>query len=286
MSVYRDFDQETLNREYRIRESIPLDEFEAVIARYGEVSAQMRDSLDARLDLRFGPSPEEVMDIFPTGDGAPVLVYIHGGYWRMLSQKESSFMAETFTNAGVAVAAVNYGLAPATTLDEIVRQCRAAIAWLHANAAGFGGDPGRIHIAGHSAGGHLVGMLLAGGWHGEFGVPEDVISSACALSGLHELEPIRLSEINEWLDLDDAAVARNSPIRHLPAHGCPLIVSYGGSETSEFKRQTDEYAAAWRANGFPCRNVEMDACNHFDLPLAWCDADSALTRAVFDQIGL
>ena len=286
MSVYRDFDQETLDREYRIRDSIPLPEFEAAIARYGEVSARMRELPGARLDQPFGPAPEEVMDIFPAGDGAPLFVFIHGGYWRMLSQRESSFMAETFTNAGVAVVTINYGLAPATTLDEIVRQCRSAIAWLHANAADFGGDPGRIHISGSSAGGHLVGMMLAAGWHDEFGVPEDVISGACALSGIHELEPIRLSEINAWLDLDDAAVARNSPIRHLPAHGCALIVSYGGSETAEFKRQTDAYAAAWRAKGFPCRHVEMTACNHFDLPLAWCDADSALTRAVLDQIGL
>ena len=286
MSVYREFDQETLDREYRIRDSVPLEEFEAIIARYGDVSAKMREIPGARLDQSFGPSREEILDIFPTGDGAPVFVFIHGGYWRMLSQRESSFMAETFNNAGVAVVAVNYGLAPATSLDEIVRQCRAAIAWLHANAAEFGGDPGRVHIAGSSAGGHLVGMLLAAGWHGELGVPEDVIKGGCALSGLHDLEPIRLSEINEWAKLDEAAAARNSPIHHLPAHGCPLIVSYGGNETSEFKRQTDEYAAAWRTKGFPCDHVEMTDCNHFDLPLAWCEPDNALTQAVFEQIGL
>ena len=285
MSVYRDFDQETLNREYRIRDSIPLAEFEDAIGRYGTLSAEMRARLEVLIDQPFGPLPEEIMDIFPAGDRAPLFVFIHGGYWRLLSHKESAFMAETFTHAGIAFVAVNYGLAPATKLDEIVRQCRAAIAWLHGNAAGFGGDPGRIHIAGSSAGGHLVGMLLAGGWHGDFGVPEDVIAGACALSGLHELEPIRLSEVNEWLDLDDAAVARNSPIRHLPARGFPLIVSYGCRETSEFKRQTDAYAEAWRAKGFPCRHIEMEACNHFDLPLAWCDSDSALTRAVIEQIG-
>ena len=286
MSVYRDFDQETLDREYRIRDSVPLEEFEDAIARYGEVSARMRKIPGARLEQSFGPSPDEIIDIFPAGDGVPMLVFIHGGYWRMLSHKVSSFMAETFTAAGVAVAAVNYGLAPATTLDEIVRQCRRAIAWLHANAGDFGVDPKRIHVSGSSAGGHLVGMLLAGGWHDEFAVPEDVIVGACALSGLHDLEPIRLSEPNEWLDLDDAAVARNSPIRHLPARGCPLIVSYGGSETSEFKRQTDAYAAAWRAQGFPCRHIEMSACNHFDIALELCDPASELTRAVFEQIGV
>ena len=286
MSVYREFDQETLDREYRIRDSVPLDEFEAIIARYNDVSARMRERPNARLNQQFGPSPEEVIDIFPAGDGAPVFVFIHGGYWRMLSQRESSFMAETFNDAGISVVAVNYGLAPATSLDEIVRQCRAAIAWLHGNAAEFGGDPTRIHISGSSAGGHLVGMMLAGGWHDAFGVPEDVVKGGCALSGLHDLEPIRLSEINEWAKLDEAAATRNSPIHNLPAQGCPLIVSYGGNETAEFKRQTDEYAAAWRDRGFPCSHVEMDASNHFDLPLAWCDQTSPLTRAVFAQIGL
>ena len=286
MSIYRDFDQETLDREYRIRDSIPLAEFEEVIARYAEDSERMRGTLDVRLDVPFGASPAEVMDIFPAGENAPVFVFIHGGYWRMLSQKESAFMAETFTRAGIAVATVNYALAPSVTLDEIVRQCRAAIAWLHGNAGTFGGDPDRIHISGSSAGGHLTGMLLAGGWHDDFGVPDDVIKGACALSGIHELEPIRLSEINEWARLDEAAAARNSPIRHLPARGCPLIVSYGGSETAEFKRQTDDYAAAWRAKGFPSRHVDMAPCNHFDLALELCDPESALTRAVFDQIGV
>ena len=286
MNVYRHFDQKTLDREYRIRASVSEQVYAAAVGRFAEESARMRDSLEALLDQPFGASADEVMDIFPAGDGAPLLVYIHGGYWRRWSQRESSFMAKTFTDAGVTVVALNYGLAPATKLDEIVRQCRAAIAWLHANAVDFGSDPGRIHIAGSSAGGHLVGMLLAGGWHDEFGVPEDVISGACALSGIYDLEPVRLSEANGWLDLDDGVVARNSPIRHLPTHGCPLIVSYGGSETSEFKRQTDEYAASWRARGFPCRHVEMDACNHFDLPLELSDPASTLTHAVFEQMRL
>jgi arylformamidase len=286
MKVYRDFDQEALDREYRIRDTVPPAEFEAAMAAYAEISATMRERLEARLDQSFGPSADEVMDIFPAGRGAPILVYIHGGYWRMLSHKDSSFMAETFTNAGVAVAAVNYGLAPATTLDQIVRQCRRAIAWLHVNAAQFGVDPGRIHVAGSSAGGHLAAMALADGWHREHGVPDDVIAGACALSGIHDLEPIRLAEPNQWLGLDAEAAKRNSPIHHLPARGCPLIVSCGGSETSEFKRQTEAFAAAWRGKGFACHHVEMDGCNHFDLPLALCDADSALTRAVFDQIGV
>lgn len=286
MTVYRDFDQETLNREYAIRDSVPLAEFEATIARYGTESAKARESLDCLVDVSFGDSADEIMDIFPAKGGAPLFVFIHGGYWRMLSHTESSFMAPNLVSRGAAVATVNYTLAPAVTLDEIVRQCRAAIAFLHANAATYGADPDRIHVCGSSAGGHLVGMLAAGGWHEKFGVPKDVIKSVCALSGLHDLEPVRLSNVNEWMNLDEIASRRNSPIHHLPEHGCPLIVSHGGSETAEFKRQTTDYAAAWRAKGFPCEHVDGTPYSHFDIVFDLNDPNGAIARAVLDQMGL
>ena len=232
MSVYGGFDQQTLDREYNARATVSEAAFDAALLRYAEDSARMRGTLPCLLDRPYGPSPDEVLDIFPAGDGAPLFVYVHGGYWRMLSHKDSSFMAEAFTASGVAVAAVNYSLVPAVDLDEIVRQCRAAIAWLHANAADFGADPERIFIAGSSAGGHLVGMLIAGGWHEAFGVPEDVIKACCGLSGIYDLQPLRHSMINDWVGLDTATAERNSPIRHLPRAGCPLIVSCGESETA------------------------------------------------------
>ena len=291
MKVYREFDRAALDREYSARGTVSDEWFEAVIGRYGELSAHCRETLECRLDVAYGPSPDEVVDIFPArgggGGDAPLFVFIHGGYWRMLSQRESCFMAECFTRQGAAAAAVNYSLAPAVGLDEIVRQCRAALAWLHANARSFGADPARIHIGGSSAGGHLVGMLLARDWHRAHGAPDDVVKSACAISGLHDLEPVRLAEPNSWIRLDAAAARRNSPIHHIPdAGGCPLIVSYGGNETGEFKRQTDDYAAAWRARGFAATHIEMDHADHFDIVLDLCDRDGKLTRAVFDEMGI
>ena len=287
MKVYREFDQAALEREYSARGTVSVDRFEATIARCAELSERCRETLECRLDVAYGPSPDEVLDIFPAGDGAPLFVFVHGGYWRMLSQRESCYMAETFTRQGGAVASINYGLAPAVKLDEIVRQCRAALAWLHANAREFGADPDRIHIGGSSAGGHLVGMLIAAGWHREFGLPEDVVKSACAVSGLHDLEPVRLAEPNTWLHLDEAAARRNSPIHHIPqTTACPLIVSYGGNETGEFKRQTDDFAAAWQARGATATHVEMDHTDHFDIVLDFCDADGKLTQAVFAHMGI
>ena len=287
MKVYRDFDQDALEREYSARDTVSEEVFEKVIGDYAVESARMRESMDCRLDVSFGSSPDEVVDIFPAGENAPVFIWVHGGYWRMLSHKESSFMAETFVRRGAAVVAVNYSLAPAARLDTIVDQCRRAVAWVYHNAGEFGIDRERIFIGGSSAGGHLVGMLIAAGWHADADVPTDVIKGCCALSGIYDLEPIRLSLPNSWLDLDEEAARRNSPIHFVPERdGCPLIVSYGGNETSEFKRQTDEFAAAWRSRGFAAEHVDMADTNHFDIVMDFLDPDGALTGAVCRQMGI
>ena len=280
--VYRGLDQEALDREYAIRDTVP--DIAPFLEEYARLSAVARETLECRLDVAYGPGADEVVDVFPAGEGAPVFVYVHGGYWRMLSHKESAFMAPCMAPRGVAVVAVNYALAPGATLDDIVRQCRAAVAWTWRNASGFGADPGRIHVGGSSAGGHLTGMLAAGGWHEAAGVPADVVKGAVPLSGLHDLEPVRLSHVNEWARLDEAAARRNSPVRHLPEAGCPLVVSYGASETSEFKRQSGLLADAWREKGWPVDIFEHPARNHFDLVFDLCDPDSLLGRKVFDMI--
>ena len=284
MKIFREFDQQTLDAEYRIRDSIPLDQFEGIIKRYSDDSAAARENLNCETDVSYGDDPDEIMDIYPGPGDAPIFVFIHGGYWRMLSQKESSLMADNMVANGAAFATLNYSLAPAASLDEIVRQCRAALAWIYNNAEKYGVDRNRIHVGGSSAGGHLVGMMLAGGWHGEFGVPDDLIKSACALSGLHDMEPIRLSEVNEWLQLDEASARRNSPIHNLPSRGCPLIVAFGGNETSEFKRQSNIYADAWKSAGFECEIFEMPNHNHFDIPFDINEPDGILAKAVLRKM--
>ncbi len=283
-AVYGNLDQDALNREYSARDTVPdIDPF---IAEYRRLSAEARSTLRCSLDVAYGPHPDEVVDVFPAGGDAPVLVYIHGGYWRMLSHRESAFMAPGMVAAGAAVVTVNYSLTPAATLDEIVRQCRAAVAWTWSRAAEFGGDPGRLFVCGSSAGGHLVGMTLAGGWQEAAGIPADAIRGAVPLNGLHDLEPVRLSSVNEWARLDAESARRNSPILHLPESGCPLIVSYGGSETSEFKRQSRIYADAWRARGWPVDVFEHPERNHFDIVFDLGDRDSLLGGKVFAMMGI
>ncbi len=285
MSVYRDFDQAELNRQYDARgASSDGQSFRDFIR---AESPRVRARMAGALDIAYGPSPEELLDVFPAADdGAPVVFFIHGGYWRSSSKDDVSLFASTFVPAGATFVAVNYALAPMATIDEIVRQCRAALAWVHGNIADYNGDPGRIFVNGRSAGGHLAGMMLAAGWHEEFAMPADVIKGACAVSGLFDLEPVRLSNANEWARLDPEAARRNSPIHHIPDTGCPLIVTYGGLETDEFKRQSEDYMAAWRARGYPCTYVDLPGRHHFATMAELTDRDSPLTRAVFDQMGI
>lgn len=285
--VYGDFDQETLDNEYLISRTVP--NLEPFIADYAKFSAEARANLDCREDVSCGDHPDQLIDIFPAegkdGKPAPVFIFIHGGYWRMLSHKESSFMAENMVAHGISVVSVNYSLAPAASIDTIVRQCREAIAWTWRNAADFGGDPDRIFVCGSSAGGHLTGMMVAGGWHEDLGIPANVIKGAVPLSGLHDLEPLRHACINEWAKLDEESARRNSPLHQLPEAGCPLILSYGGSETAEFKRQSQILADAWQANGGTADLFEHTARNHFDIVFDLRDFDSLLGRKVRDMIG-
>ena len=137
----------------------------AILARWAEASALSRARMTCLLDQRYGDTPDEVLDVFPAqGDGAPVLVFVHGGYWRALGKGDQSFVAPAFVQAGAMVVVPDYALCPAVTIEDIALQCTRALAWVWQHAARFGGDPSRIVVAGHSAGGHLAAMLLACRW--------------------------------------------------------------------------------------------------------------------------
>ena len=280
--LYRDYDREELDVQYNAQATV--GDITPFIREYTELSSKAYATLDCRRQIPFGPSAEETLDLFPAGGNAPLFVFIHGGYWRMLSSADSSFMAPNFVDQGVAVAAVNYTLRPHATLDQIVAEVRRSIAWLYNNCSAYDLNPERIFIGGSSAGGHLAGMLISGGWHEEFGVPNDIIKGCLVLSGLYELEPVALSYANDWLNIDKETARRNSPIYALPEKGCPLVLSYGGSETAEFKRQSEDYAAHWRSAGFETDCFERTERNHFDIPLELCVKDSILDRKVFDLI--
>lgn len=268
--------------EYNLRDRHP--DHDVFFARYRELSEQARRSLPCKLDLAYGDGPNMTLDAFRAAkSNAPILVFIHGGYWRGLDKSDFSFPATAFVPAGVSLVSLNYALAPAVTLDEIVEQCRAAIAWLHGHAADLNGDPARLYVSGHSAGGHLTAMMLATDWAAR-GLPADVIKGGCAISGVFDLAPIRKTSINDDVRLDADMAARNSPLLRLPKLGAPLIAAVGGGETEAFLDQSRKFADAWAAKGFKAHYMPLEGLHHFDVILELAKANSPLTRAMLDQI--
>ena len=157
-------------------------------------SEELRARRPCRLNVPVGEGPDEVIDIFPAVElGAPVHVFIHGGYWQAMSKDEFSYVADGVVDQSAAVVVVNYALAPAVDIDEIVRQCRAALAWVWRHAKEFAATPERIYVSGHSSGGHLTAMLLSTDWPAfAANLPSDLVKGGCAISGLYDLEAMRL----------------------------------------------------------------------------------------------
>jgi arylformamidase len=285
-AIFRGYDRDALDREYNNRKKVA--NAAELLARGAADSEATRRTLPCRLDVAYGGHAGETLDVFlpaAMGRPAPVHVFIHGGYWHLLDKKDFSYVARGLVPAGAAVAVINYALMPAVTMDELVRQCRAAVAWIHANAASFGGDPGRIFISGHSAGGHLVAMLMATDWPA-FGAPVGVVNGGCAISGLYDLEPIRLCYLNDVLKLTPEDAARNSPVRLAPPCAGGLIIAVGGLEGPEYHRQTDDLAAAWRARGFASDVLDLPGQDHFTIVAQLGDPESALGRAIRRQMGI
>lgn len=285
-AVYRNFDAEAMEMQYNPRRSVTgVDD---IVAEWAARSTAFTAANPCELDVAYGSRPEEKLDIYkPTAANAPVLIFIHGGYWRALDKQPFAFMSKPLVDAGALVVSINYTLCPAVTLDEIVRQCRAACDWVWRNIATHGGDPGRIHVAGHSAGGHLTAMMAATDWPGfAADLPADLIKSATPLSGLFDLNPILRTSINADVRMDPAAAARNSPLALAPAHDMPMTVAVGGAESGEFRRQSKEFSEAWGRGLSRIDYLETPGENHFTIIDGIARADSPITRALLGHMGL
>lgn len=276
--------RESIDRDYSARASVTPEVFEAEMRNYRSLSEEMR-GYAAHLDVVYDAESGQTIDIYGVGpEPRPVFVFIHGGYWRMLSKHDSAFMAGMLAGHGIATAVVDYRLAPEAALEEIVREVRAAIAFLWKNGRDYGIDPERIHVGGSSAGGHLTGAVLAGGWHEKFGVSENVIKGAMPISGLFHLAPIAKSFVQDWIMLDDEKVERLSPAANIPDVGCPIVVAYADGEPAGFRRQSTEYDRLWREAGFRSQLVEIKGRNHFDVLLDLAFDDSELSRLLVQLI--
>ena len=272
MTLYRGFrTQAELDAEYDTRRWAA--DPDAAMARFAAESERARRDLECSLGVPYGPSGAETLDLFGARPGAPLLVFFHGGYWRARSAADFACVALGPVAAGLDVAVVDYALCPAVRMTEVVRQARAAVAWL----AGQGHD--RIVVAGHSAGGHLTAMVLCGD-------PPAAVRGGCAISGLFDLAPFPHTWLQEQLRLDADEVRELSPLHRLPARSAPLIVTYGGRESAELRRQSDDFAAAWAAAGLEVERLPQPDADHYSAIDGLLDPASPLCRALVRQAGM
>ncbi|MFO1326009.1 MAG: alpha/beta hydrolase [Rubrivivax sp.] len=274
-----------LEQQYDNRARVP--EYAAHFQKWTEASALTRQQSDCTLDIAYGGGAGETLDLFRAqAPGAPVLVFIHGGYWRSLDKSQFSFVAASFNAAGAMVVVPDYALAPAVSIEHIALQMTRVLAWVWQHAAAHGGDPSRIVVAGHSAGGHLAAMLLSCRWKEvDATMPAQPLAGALSISGLYDLEPLRLvPPLQKDLQLTPASVRRLSPA-FFPRPRARLFTVAGALESEEFLRQNQLIRDQWGPTAVPvCETVPR--ADHFSILRQLADPDARLHALGRQLLGL
>jgi arylformamidase len=282
--IYKGFRQDELEYQYNPRESVP--EYPALAKKRGEASRKVRSTLKSWLNVLYGNSPREILDIYPADrPEGPVLVYIHGGYWRSGSKDENCNFAPTFVERGATVVLVEYDLCPSVTVTDIVRQTRASIAWVHRNIIRYGGNPSKLYVSGHSAGGHLTAMALAHDWEKE-GLPRNLIKGAVATSGVYDLDMVMQISVNEQVRMTPEIARENSPFLHPPVPTCPVVVAVGGAEPKGWQQMSEDYFKLCQERGLECEYLVVPGANHYTMSEHLADASSPLAQAMLKQMRL
>lgn len=290
------WDPQWLDSMYNNRALVP--EHASHFTRWAEDSQSARRRLPCQLDVAYGDKPGETLDVFPASGfgasgsaparpGAPVLVFIHGGYWRSLDKADQSFIAPAFTQAGACVVVPNYALCPAVSIPQIILQMVGALAWTWRHIAQYGGDPQRITVAGHSAGGHLAAMLLACDWRAYADdLPPDLLKNALSISGLHDLEPMRHTPfLKDSLKLTPEQVLQASPaLLPVPSQGMLYSVA-GANESAEFLRQNRLIQQAWGNKTVPVCESHL-GLNHFSILEALTEPSHRLHQLALALLGI
>jgi arylformamidase len=265
--------------EYDNRARVP--EHVEIFARWHrEAEAYRTAAHDAEIGLKYGPSPRQTIDLFPAkGDGpkTPLMLFIHGGWWRTLAPDQFSQMAAGPNAQGVTVAVAGYDLCPQVSIATIIEQMRAACLFLWRKRRQ------RIMVAGHSAGGHLAACMLATDWKTlDPSAPADLVPIGYSISGVFDLAPLTRISVNTDLRLDDKSARACSPLYWQVPAGRVFDAVVGGIESSEFLRQSRTITDAWRQGMVETRYEAVPGKNHFDVLDALSDPNSAMTRRVVE----
>lgn len=282
MLVYKQYDQAALNRQYNNRVHVP--DFAVHLERWKLLSRQTEKELPVVKDLRYGSLPREQLDIYPSPQASSkTLIFIHGGYWHKWGKEYFQFIAKAFHAYGITTVVINYPLAPAASMDQIVMSCRDAVCWIYKNITLYNGDPGQLYVAGHSAGAQLAAILLATApvstGSNNANTVAEMIRGLCAISGLFNLIPIQLSDLNEVLNMNKETTLRNSPVQLVPTSQALLSIAVGGDETDEFLDQSMEFYKCWKEN-ISAEIVQIEGLNHYSIIETMLDRQSTLHKAV------
>jgi len=259
--------------------------YPAVVERWENDSQRARAQLDCYLDVPYGADGTEKMDIFRAqGTSRGTLMFIHGGYWRALDKKSFAFLAPALTVAGITLAIPNYALCPAVEVKDIVMQMVQACAWLYRNGVNFGAPAGRLHLCGHSAGGHLAAMMLCCLWpRYSPDLPKKTVAAALSVSGVYDLtEIVKVPSVNCDVRLDEKSAIQVSPAFMPPATDAPLYTAVGSEENEGFHVQNRIIAERWGK----ARRADI-ACpgdNHFTVLNRLCTPDSDLFKAALKMV--
>ena len=284
--IWRDMDQQALDDAYD--QEIYAPNRALIVTRRVAASERARAVLGEPQRVAYGPGEYEQLDIFRTGAAnAPINVFVHGGAWRRNKAADYALQAEPLVRAGahcVIIDFINVDQAGGD-LMPMYEQVRRALAWVWRNAESFGGDRDRLYVSAHSSGSHLAACVLTRGWREE-GLPDDFCKGALLLSGMYDLEPVRLSKRSAYVKFTDAMEENLSPQRHLDGLHTPLILAHGTCETPEFQRQTRDVFAAVTAAGKPAELIVGEAYNHFELLETLANPYGLTGRAMLRQMGL
>jgi arylformamidase len=284
--VFLDYDQQALDDAYD--QAVYAPNRDDVVGGLRQASAAVRGRL-APFTEAYGPAPVEQLDIYRArGAAAPVAVFLHGGAWQRGVAAEHAYAAETFVKAGAHFVVPDFDRVQDAkdALFTMADQVRRAVAWVHRNAASFGGDAGRLYVVGHSSGAHLGGCVAITDWRGDFGLPADTVKGYTLQSGMYDLRGPRLSKRSAYVPFTDEMEQALSPQRHLDRIVAPVTLVYGSLETPEFQRQSREFAAALHASRKPIELVLADGCNHFEVARTLADPRGYSGRAALEQMKL
>lgn len=274
-AIYRDYDQAALDAQYDQRTLVA--DISPYMKRWREDSSTAMQTLPVKRGVRYAQRLETQLDLFSAPQAQGLVVYIHGGAWRMLSKDESAYPALALLPHGISFAAVNFSLVPTVDLAEQAAQCAAAVEWLYEHAQDAGAH--NLCVLGHSSGAHVAALLATTDWRAR-GKRQALVKSAVLLSGIYDLEPVRLSARNDYLRLSERDAYALSPINRVRAGGCPAVIAWGGLELDEFQRQSTAFADAWSAVGNRCERIPHPTHNHFDMSFPFAQSGTPLHDAL------